>query len=246
MAIIPSVFAPYDPLQQHLDAVLSPPSSTYWLGTDAVGRDVLSRIVWGARPALIGVAIALVTTMTIGVLWGLVAGYVGGAVDQILMRIADVILAFPSIMLSIVVATVLGGTLYVTMVAVGLALSPSVARLMRSGAIVGREREYVESSRMYGYGVWHRMLRHVFPNAFLSVLVQLTIFAGAILLAQTGLGFLGIGVQPPDPSWGASLGESFRYLNVNFWMTFVPGFVVVTTVLSFYAVGDRLRDRFAG
>lgn len=244
-ALVPFLLSPYPPLEQHLDAVLAPPSPEFWLGTDAVGRDVFSRLVWGARPALIGVAIAMGTALLLGVLWGLIAGYVGGIVDLLLMRVVDVFLAFPSALLSIAISTILGGTLAVTMVAVGIALAPSIARLMRSGAIVVREREYVEASRMYGYGVWHRMLRHVFPNALLPVMVQVTIFAGITLLAQTGLGFLGIGVQPPEASWGSSLGESFRFMNYNIWMTIIPGLVVVMTVLSLYTVGDRLRDRFA-
>lgn len=244
-AIVPNLFAPYDPIAQHFESVLQTPSAEFWLGTDALGRDVFSRLVWGARPALIGAVIALGTALGIGVLWGLVAGYVGGWVDMLLSRMADVFLAFPSVVLSIAISTILGGSLQVTMVAVGFALSPSVARLMRAGAIVVRDREYVEASRMYGYGLWHRMVRHVFPNAFLPVMVQLTIFAGITLLAQTGLGFLGIGVEPPEASWGGSLGESFRYMNYNIWMTVIPGVVVVSTVISLYTVGDRIRDRFA-
>lgn len=244
-ALVPFWLAPYNPLEQHLDAVLAPPWGEYLLGTDNVGRDVFSRLIWGARPALIGVVIALGTALVLGILWGLIAGYVGGWVDMVLMRVADVFLAFPSAVLSIAISTILGGTLAVTMVAVGIALSPSIARLMRSGALVVRDREYVEASRMYGYGLWHRMIRHVLPNALLPVMVQVTIFAGVTLLAQTGLGFLGIGVQPPEASWGSSLGESFRYMNYNFLMTLIPGLVVVTTVLSLYTLGDRLRDRFA-
>jgi peptide/nickel transport system permease protein len=241
-ALIPFWLAPYDPLAQNLTGVLASPSPEHLLGTDSVGRDVLSRLIWGSRPALIGVAIALSITLALGVLWGLVAGYVGGVVDLLLMRLADVFLAFPSVVLSIAISTILGGTLEVTMVAVGFALSPSIARLMRAGAIVVRQRDYVEASRMYGYGVWHRMVRHVAPNAILPVLVQGTIFAGVILLAQTGLGFLGIGVQPPDASWGASLGESFRFIDTNVWMSVYPGVIVVLTVLSFYAVGDRVGE----
>jgi peptide/nickel transport system permease protein len=244
-AIVPFWLAPYDPIVQHLDSVLAPPSPEFWLGTDGIGRDVFSRLVWGARPALIGVVIAMGTMLILGILWGLISGYVGGVVDLLLMRVADVFLAFPSALLSIAISTILGGTLAVSMVAVGIALAPSIARLMRSGALVVRDREYVEASRMYGYGLWHRMVRHVFPNALLPVMVQVTVFAGITLLAQTGLGFLGIGVQPPEASWGSSLGESFRYMNFNIWMTIIPGLVVVMTVLSLYAVGDRLRDRFA-
>ncbi len=244
-ALVPFLLAPYDPIEQHLESVLATPNPEFWLGTDGIGRDVFSRLVWGARPALIGVAIAMGTALVLGILWGLVSGYVGGVVDMLLMRVADVFLAFPSALLSIAISTILGGTLAVTMVAVGIALAPSIARLMRSGAIVVRDREYVEASRMYGYGLWHRMIRHVFPNALLPVMVQVTVFAGITLLAQTGLGFLGIGVQPPEASWGASLGESFRYMNYNIWMTIIPGLVVVMTVLSLYTVGDRLRDRFA-
>jgi len=244
-AAVPFWIAPYDPLEQHLDQLLELPSAAHWLGTDEVGRDVLSRLIWGARPALIGVTISLGTALVVGVLWGLIAGYVRGIVETLLMRFADIVLSFPAIILCIALATTLGGSLAVTMFAVGFSLSPSVARLMLSGVVVVRQREFVEASRMYGFGIWHRMFRHVAPNAILPVLVQLTIFAGVSLLAQTGLAFLGVGIQPPEASWGSSLGESFAYINYDPWLTVFPGVIVVLTVLSFYELGDRLRDRVA-
>ena len=236
--------APYDPIAQDLANPLAGPSWSHLLGTDNLGRDVLSRLMWGARPALVGVAIALVTVCLIGIPWGLVAGYAGGVLDLLLMRIADALLVFPGLVLALVLTTVLGPSLKSTMVAMGIVYSPVLARIVRAGVLRVAPRDFVVVTRLYRLSAWHRMWQHVLPNALTPAIVQVTLLAGHFLLAQTGLSFLGLGIQPPFPSWGGSLSESFQYIAVHPSATFAPGIVVVLTVLSLYRIGDALRDWF--
>ena len=181
-----------------------------------------------------------------GIPWGLAAGYLGGRIDQILMRIVDALLVFPGIILCLVLTTVLGANLFNCMLALGMVYAPALARVVRSGVLVVRDREFVIITRLYGASAAYRMWHHVLPNAAGPVLVKVTFLCGSAMLAQTGLSFLGIGIQPPNPSWGQSLAESFRYILVNPGAGIAPGVVVVLTVLAFYRVGDALRDRLAG
>jgi peptide/nickel transport system permease protein len=242
ISIFAPLLAPYDPLKQNLADSFAAPSWTHPFGTDNLGRDVLSRIMWGARPALAGLAIAVACTALVGIPWGLAAGYLGGPADLVLMLLADAVLVFPGIILALVLASVLGPSLASSMVALGLVYSPVLARVMRSGVLNVRNRDFVVLTALYGLPARHRMWRHVLPNALAPAIVQLTLIAGTSLIAQTGLSFLGIGLQPPLPSWGASLAESFRFILVNSAATVAPGLTVVLTVLSLYRVGDALRD----
>lgn len=245
IAIFAPQIAPYDPVKQNLANGFAGPSWTHPFGTDNLGRDVLSRIMWGARPALMGLSIAVACTALVGLPWGLAAGYLGGAPDMLLMRLADAVLVFPGIILALVLAAVLGPSLASSMVALGLVYSPVLARVMRSGVLAIRHRDYVVLTSLYGLSASHRMWRHVLPNAMAPAIVQLTLIAGTSLIAQTGLSFLGIGLQPPLPSWGMSLAESFRFILVNATATIAPGLTVVLTVLSLYRIGDALRDALA-
>jgi peptide/nickel transport system permease protein len=239
------LLAPYDPVHQNLANSFAAPGWAHPFGTDNLGRDVLSRLMWGARPALLGLVIALACTALVGIPWGLAAGYLGGAADLVLMRVADAVLVFPGIILALVLAAVLGPSLASSMVALGLVYSPVLARVMRSGVLNVRHRDFVVLTALYGLSARHRMWRHVLPNALAPAIVQLTLIAGTTLLAQTGLSFLGVGLQPPLPSWGSSLAESFRFILVNATATVAPGLTVMLTALSLYRVGDELRDRFA-
>lgn len=249
LLVIVSAFGPWlvphDPLAQDLADTLAPPSGAHWLGTDNLGRDVLTRLVIGARPALVGVLIAVSTASLVGVPWGLWAGYVGGAIDTVLMRIADAMLVFPGLILALVLTAVFGPSLETSMVAIGLVYSPMLARVSRSGVLAVRNRDYVQVTKLYGLSGWHRMWRHVLPNASAPIVVQVTLLMGLSLLAQIGLGFLGVGLQPPHPSWGAALAESFPFIIVSPQASLAPGVVVVLTILSLYRVGDELRDRLA-
>ena len=245
IATFGTALAPYDPITQNIPNRHAPFSLTHWLGTDEIGRDVASRLMLGAQPALTGVLIAIVTACVVGIPWGLAAGYLGGRTDQVLMRIVDALLVFPGIILCLVLTTVLGVSLVNCMLALGLVYAPSLARVVRSGVLVVRDREFVIVTRLYGASSMYRMWRHVMPNAAGPALVKVTFLCGSSMLAQTGLSFLGIGIQPPNPSWGQSLAESFRYILVNPGAGIAPGVVVVLTVLAFYRVGDALRDKLA-
>ncbi len=245
IALFVPFLAPYSPIKQDLAHSFAGPTWAHPFGTDNLGRDVLSRIMWGARPALLGLGIALTCTAVVGVPWGLASGYLGGIADLVLMRIADAMLVFPGIILALVLAAVLGPTLPSSMVALGLVYSPVLARVVRSGVLSVRNRDFIVLTTLYGLSSRHRMWRHVLPNALAPAVVQLTLIAGTSLLAQTGLSFLGIGLQPPLPSWGSSLAESFRYILVNSTATIAPGLTVVLTVLSLYRIGDALRDVLA-
>jgi peptide/nickel transport system permease protein len=237
--------APYDPLKQDLAHSFAAPGWAHPFGTDNLGRDVLTRIMWGARPALLGLAIALACTAAVGVPWGLAAGYFSGITDLVLMRAADAMLVFPGIILALVLAAVLGPSLPSSMVALGLVYAPALARVVRSGVLTVRHRDFITLTALYGLSSGYRMWRHVLPNALAPAVVQLTLIAGTSLIAQTGLSFLGIGLQPPLPSWGSSLAESFRFILVNASATVAPGLTVVLTVLAIYRIGDAIRDASA-
>lgn len=236
---------PHDPFTQDLGNPFGPPTAKNWLGTDNLGRDVLTRLMIGTRPALAGVAIAVSTAALVGIPWGLIAGYVGGAVDNLLMRIVDALLVFPGLILALVLTAVLGPSLETSMVAIGIVFSPTLARVVRSGVLIVRNRDYVQVTKLYGMSGWHRMFRHVLPNASAPIIIQVTLLMGLSLLAQIGLGFLGVGLQPPNPSWGGALAESFPYIIVSPQGSIAPGIVVVLTVLSLYRIGDELRDRLS-
>jgi peptide/nickel transport system permease protein len=237
--------APYDPLKQDLAHSFAAPDWAHPFGTDNLGRDVLTRIMWGARPALLGLAIALACTTAVGVPWGLAAGYFSGFTDLVLMRAADAMLVFPGIILALVLAAVLGPSLPSSMVALGLVYAPVLARVVRSSVLTVRHRDFITLTALYGLSSGYRMWRHVLPNALAPAVVQLTLIAGTSLIAQTGLSFLGIGLQPPLPSWGSSLAESFRFILVNASATVAPGLTVVLTVLAIYRIGDAIRDASA-
>jgi len=246
IAILGPWTVPYDPIAQDLRHPFGPPTVAHWLGTDNLGRDVLSRLMIGTRPAMSGVLIAVGIAALVGVPWGLMAGYIGGLLDLVLMRIADALLVFPGLILALVLTAIFGPSLRMSMIAIGLVYSPMLARVVRSGVLSVRSRDYVLVTRMYGLSGNYRMWRHVLPNASAPVIVQLTLLMGLSLLAQVGLGFLGVGLQPPFPSWGSALAESFPYIIVSPQASFAPGVVVAMTVLALYRVGDELRDRFGG
>jgi peptide/nickel transport system permease protein len=243
LSLLASIVAPFDPIAQNLGNAMAAPGSKHWLGTDSLGRDVLSRLIWGIRPALGGMLISIATAIVLGVPWGLVAGYASGMVDMVLMRVVDALLVFPGLVLVLVLTAVLGANLENSMLALGIIYAPVLARVVRSGVITVRNREFVTVTRLYGLSPWYRMWRHVMPNALGPAVVQTTLLAGTSLLAQVGLGFLGIGVQPPLASWGGSLAEAFQYIVVRPSATFAPGLLVAIVVVCIYRVGDEIRDR---
>ncbi len=224
IAALAPVVAPYDPIRQDLANAVAGPSLQHLLGTDEFGRDVLSRLIWGTRPALLGVLVAIATASVIGLPWGLVAGYAGGLVDLVLMRVADALLVLPGLVIALAITTALGANLTNAMLAVGIVFSPIVARVLRSGVLTVRDREYVMVT-------------------LAPTLIQLTLLTGISLLVQAALGFLGIGVNPPSPAWGDSLSGAYKFIASAPAMTFAPGVTIVLTVLAVYRIGDALRDR---
>lgn len=242
VALFAPLLAPYDPIQQNLGNPLAEFTMQHPLGTDDLGRDVLSRLIWGARPTLAGTLVAMITACAIGIPWGLAAGYAGGITDLVLMRIADSILVFPGVVLALALTTAFGPSLVSTMASLGIVVSPVLARVVRAGVLTVSYKDYVVVTRMYGLSSWHRVVRHVLPNVMAPTVVQITLLSGLAVLAQTGLNFLGLGVPNPHPSWGSSVAETFRYVVVDPTAPIVPGLATVFTVLALYRIGDEIRD----
>ena len=248
VAIFAPLIAPHDPTAQVRDAFLLPPSwsrggrSDYLLGTDAVGRDILSRLIYGARFSLF-IGLVVVTIALIGgIVVGLVAGFFGGWVDTVIMRVMDVILAFPSLLLALVLVAVLGPGLMNAMIAIALVLQPHFARLTRGSVLGELPREYVMASRVAGAGKLRLMFRTILPNCLAPLIVQGTLsFSGAILDAAA-LGFLGMGAQPPTPEWGTMLAEAREFILSAWWVVTFPGLAILITVLAINLMGDGLRD----
>jgi peptide/nickel transport system permease protein len=236
------LLAPSDPLAANMSAVARPPGGGHLLGTDSLGRDLLSRVLYGGRISLgVGLVAALLGGV-VGVTIGVVAGFAGGLVDDLAMRAMDVLLAFPTIVLAIAIVASLGATIPNTTLAIGIVLIPSYARLVRGAALSLRTTDFVEASRALGTGPVRIVLRHVLPNAMAVIVVQASLDAGAAVLTEAGLSFLGLGAQPPTPSWGSMLNEGRAFVYNAPHMATFPGLAIMLAVLGFNLLGDGLRD----
>ena len=242
LAIIASAVAPYDPEQMDLRAVLKSPTPSHWFGTDALGRDILSRVLYGSRISLVVGFEAIVIAYLIGIPLGVVSGYFSGRTDYILQRFVDILMAFPGILIALMVVAILGVGLQNVMIAVGFSLIPSASRLVRGIALQVREMPYIEACRALGIGHIKIMLMHVLPNCMGPVIVQATIYMGVAILYAAGLGFLGLGAQPPTPEWGAMLSEARENIVRAPHEATFPGLMILILVLGFNFVGDGLRD----
>lgn len=244
-AVAAPLLAPYDPNRQSLRERLQPPSETHLLGTDALGRDQLSRLLYGARVSLLVGVVATAIAGVLGGLMGLVAGYYGGVLDNLLMRLIDILMAFPMLLLAIVFLAMLGerfGGLVNIMVAVGIASTPHFARLIRGQVLAIREVDYVEAARALGSSAARLMGRHILLNSLSPLIVFATLRVATVILTEAGLSFLGLGVQAPTATWGGMIADGTRYLQRAPWMSLVPGIAIVVTVLAFNLFGDGLRD----
>lgn len=242
LAVAAPKVAPYDPTQTNVLEALQPPDLRHWLGTDVLGRDLLSRIIFGARYSLQVGLISVGIGVVVGSVLGLLAGYLGGTVDYLVMRFIDLLLAFPGILLALAIVTILGPSLTNVMVAVGISSIPRYSRVVRGSVLSAKENAYVEAARAAGCLTPRIMVRHILPNVFAPVLVLATMgVAGAILWAA-GLSFLGLGVQPPTPEWGAILSDGRNYLRIAPWIATFPGLAIMFTVLAINMFGDGLRD----
>jgi peptide/nickel transport system permease protein len=243
-AVLAPAVAPYDPIKQDLSHMLSAPSSAHLLGTDDLGRDVLTRLLYGARLSLGAACLAVAIATLAGVPIGLVAGYLGGAIDDALMRVVDALQAFPALILAMAIAAALGPGLFNVMVAVGIVYTPRFARLVRGQVLSLREEPFVESARAAGATHARVLARHVLPNVVAPIVVQVSIGVAFALLAETALSFLGVGIKPPEPSWGTDVGRGYRFMRLAPWLVFMPGTTILLTALAFNLVGDGIRDAF--
>ncbi|HIQ05669.1 MAG TPA: ABC transporter permease [Anaerolineae bacterium] len=234
---------PYDPtIDSNLAESRHPPSLQHPFGTDRLGRDVLRRIVHGTRISLTIGVLVVFASGAIGTILGLVAGYFGGMADTIIMRLMDVLLAFPAILLAIAIVAVRGPGLTNTMIAVSVVGVPGYSRVVRSMVLSIRERDYIEAARMVGVSDLRIMFRHILPNSLSPIIVQATLGVGGAILFAAALGFLGLGAQPPSPEWGAMIGDGIPFLRQSPHMVFFPGIAIMLTVLGFNLLGDGLRD----
>jgi peptide/nickel transport system permease protein len=242
-AVFADFVAPHDPLRPDFGAILQAPSATYWLGTDEIGRDVLSRLIYGARASLQAGLIAVILAVGIGVPIGLLSGYFRGFMDDyVIMRFTDAMMAFPVIVLALALAAVMGSSLTTAMIAIGIVYVPIFVRLARAQTLSVRETEYVEAARALGNGHISIMGRHILPNIMSAIVIQMSVSMATAILAETALSFLGLGVQPPTPSWGSMLRLGVGYLETAPWVSFWPGFAIFLAVLGINLVGDALRD----
>jgi ABC-type dipeptide/oligopeptide/nickel transport system permease subunit len=234
--------APYNPNSQDLGITLAGPSREHLLGTDNFGRDELSRIIYGSRIALMVGVIAVGIAAVAGMILGLIAGYFGGWRYTIIMRFMDALMAFPMILLALVLASMLGGGLVNVMIALGISLMPGYARIMCGQVLSVKENDYVLAGRSIGASNWRMMARHIFPNSLPPIMVMVTMMMGTTILAEAGLGYLGIGVQFPTASWGGMISDGYQYLTSNPLLSFAPGIAIMLVVFGFNMVGDGLRD----
>jgi peptide/nickel transport system permease protein len=241
-AIFAPVIAPYSPLAQHTGSELAVPSNTYWLGTDEFGRDVFSRIVYGSRISLIVGVLAVAAGGVVGISSGLAAGYFGGWLDACIMRLWDTLLAFPAILLGIAVAAVLGPGITNAALALAIISIPQFSRITRAAVLSEKQREYVQAARCIGSRDGRIVLRHLLPNTVSPLLVQLSLAMAYAVLLEAGLGFLGLGTQPPDPSWGSMLNASRSYLRQAPWYAVFPGIALSTLLVGLNFLSDALRD----
>jgi len=240
--VLAPLLAPDNPLSTSITARLQGPSLRHLLGTDSDGRDVLSRVLYGGRSAFEGVGIALLGTIILGIPWGLLAGLAGGLVDEALMRLADTVLSFPALVLAIAITGVLGPSLVTAMLAISVVFGPIVARLLRTAVLPLRDAEFILVARSLGVGRARIALQHILPNAMAPVLVQLFSLASLALIIEAALAFLGLGVQPPLPSWGADLAQAYSYFTVTPLGTIVPGLIITISALAISVTGDYVRS----
>ncbi len=241
-AIVAPLIAPYDPNVINLGNTLKPPSAANWFGTDELGRDIMSRIIYGTRISLTIITIVSVIVGPIGLLVGTTAGYFGGWYDTIMMRITDIFLSFPSLILSLAFVAALGAGLENAIIAIGLTAWPPIARLARAETLTFRGADYISASRMQGASSLRIIIKSIMPMCLPSVLVRITLSMATVILTAAGLGFLGLGAQPPLPEWGAMIATGRRYMLDNWWLVAFPGGAILLVSLAFNLLGDGLRD----
>jgi ABC-type dipeptide/oligopeptide/nickel transport system permease subunit len=242
LSIIAPWVSPHDPIEQNLIQALETPGADFWLGTDHLGRDILTRILYGTRISLLIGVLAVALGMAVGIPLGVVAGYYRGSPDMVISRITDILFAFPAILLALALVAILGVGLQNVIVAVGVSMVPIFIRIVRGTVLSVRQETYVEAARAVGASDLRILTKHVLANSWAPIIVQATIGVGITILLAAGIGFLGLGVQAPTAEWGAMLGEGRRYIFSHAHMTTYPGLAIFLAVLAFNLIGDGLRD----
>jgi len=242
VALFAGAIAPHDPARQYAGKVLKPPSAEFMLGTDDFGRDMFSRIVWGAQISLSVAAVAVLISGTLGVTLGLIAGYFGGWLDVLIMRWFDIMLSFPTVILALAIVTFLGNSIPNLMLTIGIAQTPTFARLVHGAVLSVKQNEYVDAARVVGAGNFRIIRKAILPNVVAPIIVQASLSAGFAILVESGLSFLGLGVMPPRPSWGLMVSTARGYMDLYPALVLWPASAVAITVLSFNMLGDGLRD----
>jgi len=242
LGIFAPILATHNPVKGNLSEALQPPSRNHWFGTDQLGRDIYSRVIYGSRISLIVATAGILLAVVAGVLYGSISGYIGGYVDETLMRIVDILLAFPDILLAILVAAIVGPGLTNVIIAIGTYNFPQFARIARGAVLAVKDQEYVEAAEAVGEPGTSILFRYILPNSMYPIVVHGTLRTGASILTAAALSFLGLGVQPPTPEWGAMINEAMKYLDVAPQMWVFPGIFLIITVLGFNLMGDGLND----
>jgi peptide/nickel transport system permease protein len=242
VALLAPLLAPHDPLEQNILARLEPPSADFWLGTDSYGRDVLSRLIYGARISLAVGFMAVLIAMLVGTMIGLVTGYVGGLFDQIVMGVLDVMLSFPTLLLGLMIAAMLGANLENLIIAIAVTEVAPFARVARAPTITLKQRDFVEASRSYGSSPLRIMFRHILPNMASDVVVVSSLWMASAIRTEASLSFIGLGVPPPTATWGGMIREGFENILDAWWLAVFPSLAILATVLALNLLGDALRD----
>jgi ABC-type dipeptide/oligopeptide/nickel transport system permease subunit len=241
--LLAPMLVPYDPYTQDLSITFHPPSFTHLFGTDEYGRDMFSRVLYGARLSLLEITVSVGMSLAVGVPLGMVSGYLGGLTDQVILWLIDLLYAFPGIVLAILIVAILGPGLFDSLVAISIFAIPVYTRLARNLTLSLKRMEYVEAARALGAGPWRILFHHILRNAAVPILVQATLTAGDVVLTASGLSFLGLGAQPPLAEWGAMMADGRNFLGVATYLTFFPGAAITLTALGLNLLGDGLRDR---
>jgi peptide/nickel transport system permease protein len=244
MAVLAPVISPYNPFETDPAHRLLPPSLKHPFGTDQLGRDILSRVIWGSRVSLSIAILSVLITSSIGITIGIISGYFGGQIDNILMRITDMFMAFPRLVLALAFAAALGPSVYHTIIAIALVYWSFYARLARGVALQIRNEQYIEAAHAIGASNARIIFLHVLPMITTPLLVQITLDLGGMILLAAGLGFLGLGVQPPTPEWGVMVSEGRKFITQQWWVSTFPGLFILISTLGFNLAGDALRDAF--
>lgn len=242
IAILGIFWTPYDPTEMNYEEILKPPSFEHPLGTDEFGRDILSRVIWGSRISLLISFSASLIASLLGISIGIVSGFWGGRWDNFLMRVVDVLFSFPPLLLAIFIMGILGEKTYNVIIAIGIVYTPQFARLVRAGVLSIKNLDFIQSAFAIGGGKYHILFKHIFPNIIVPIIVQLSLCLSLGILLESALSFLGLGVQPPYPSWGNMLSSARRFMLIAPWTAIFPGLAIVILVLGFNLFGDGLRD----